>query len=449
MGSLAARERGKVAAWEIWNEPDEKDFWHGQVGAAQYAPLLDRQRHTAIHEADPSALVLAGASTGNDYPFVEGLYAAGAGGSFDGVAVHTDTACLVTPPDSYYREADGRVGRFSFLGFREVHNVLERNGNGDRPIIMTELGWSATKTRCSRGASAGKKAAGVTEAQQAAYLKLAYRCLSFYPYVRAALWFTLTDTSAADTEFSRYGLQRADGSRRPAYDALSAVGHGNVGNDSCGDFTAPSLDVISPATDAVYDRSLSVEAVANDDSSQLGRISFYANDKKIRSFTGDALHNGRPVGIDWMGARDCPTAPSRSGSRRSTPSGTRRTVRSTSGASTRRRCPRSARREAPARRQGTEAQGPRPGRRAGAAFLPGGKVVIEWQLQAQGPLGHAAQAQQERQPPVRLLAASAQARPLARDRPLQGRTAVHGGAVPPRHLQRSLSRRPVPRARRA
>ena len=129
--------------------------------------------------------MLAGASTGNDYPFVEGLYDAGAGGSFDGVAVHTDTACLVTPPDSYYREADGRVGRFSFLGFREVHDVLEQHGDGDRPIIMTELGWSATKTRCSRGASAGKKAAGVTEAQQAAYLKLAYRCLSFYPYVRA------------------------------------------------------------------------------------------------------------------------------------------------------------------------------------------------------------------------------------------------------------------------
>ena len=32
MDSLAARTRGRVAAWEIWNEPDEKDFWHGPVG---------------------------------------------------------------------------------------------------------------------------------------------------------------------------------------------------------------------------------------------------------------------------------------------------------------------------------------------------------------------------------------------------------------------------------
>ena len=384
MGSLAARERGKVAAWEIWNEPDEKDFWHGQVGAAQYAPLLTAA-HTAIHEADPAALVLAGASTGNDYPFVEGLYAAGAGGSFDGVAVHTDTACLVTPPDSYYREADGRVGRFSFLGFREVHNVLEQNGNGDRPIMMTELGWSVTKTRCSRGASAGKKAAGVTEAEQAAYLKLAYRCLSFYPYVRAALWFTLTDTSAADTELTRYGLQRADGSRRPAFDALAAVGHGNVGTDSCGDFTAPSLDVISPATDAVYDRSLSVEAVASDDSSQLGRISFYANDRKIRSFTGDALHNGRPVGIDWMGARDLPYGPVKVRVEALDAFGntTNREV------DVRRVDPASMPTQRPVVKLRLTGRGLRRKVRgqvtaAGAAFLPGGKVVIEWQYKRKG-----------------------------------------------------------------
>ncbi len=151
--------------------------------------------HNAVAAADPQALVLAAASTGNDYPFVEGLYAAGAGDAFDGVAVHTDTACSVASPDSYYRE-NGRVGRFSFLGFREVHAVLAEHGHGERPILMTELGWSATSTRCARGMWAGKKAAGVSEAQQASFLKLAYHCLNYYPYVRAALWFTLRDVGA-------------------------------------------------------------------------------------------------------------------------------------------------------------------------------------------------------------------------------------------------------------
>ena len=82
---------------------------------------------------------------------------------------------------------------------------------------MTELGWSTTKTRCSRGASAGKKAAGVTEAQQAAYLKLAYHCLSYYPYVKAALWFSLRDTSSTDSELHAlrpHALRRLPQARR-------------------------------------------------------------------------------------------------------------------------------------------------------------------------------------------------------------------------------------------
>ena len=78
---------------------------------------------------------------------------------------------------------------------------------------------------------------------------------------------------------------------------------------------------------------------------------------------------------------------------------------------------------------------------AGAAFLPGGKVVIEWQYKRKGHWVTLHKRSKNANRPVRLLAASAQARPLARDRPLQGRPAVHGGAVPARQLQRPLSRR--------
>ena len=231
MGSLAARERGKVAAWEIWNEPDEKDFWHGQVGAAQYAAAPDRRAHRDPR-GRPVGLVLAGASTGNDYPFVEGLYAAGAGGSFDGVAVaHRHRLPRRRRPTHYYREADGRVGRFSFLGFREVHNVLEQNGNGDRPIIHDRarlVGDEDALLTRRLGRQEGRRRHARPSRPPTSSSPTAASAST--RYVRAALWFTLTDTSAADTEFSRYGLQRADGSRRPAYDALSAVGHGEAGH---------------------------------------------------------------------------------------------------------------------------------------------------------------------------------------------------------------------------
>ena len=306
LGAMSARYSGRIAAWEIWNEPDDQQFWHAPVSAAAYAPML-RSAHKAIKDADPATLVLAAASTGNNYPFLEDLYAAGAGDSFDGVASHTDTACLITSPDQYYRE-NGRVGRFSFLGFRETHAVLASHGHGDRPIFLTEIGWSATKLPCERGASAGKKAAGVSEAQQAAYLKLAYRCLNLYPYVRAALWFSARDVTAHDTELGRYGLLRWDGSHRPAWDALASVARSGPGLGHCGDFTAPRVSVQAPTAGAVYDRSLKIRVAARDDQSRLGRITLYASGQKIRSFT-DGLRNDKAVEIEWMGARNLPYGP--------------------------------------------------------------------------------------------------------------------------------------------
>ncbi|CAB4938967.1 unannotated protein [freshwater metagenome] len=305
VGALAARYRGRVAAWEIWNEPDASEFWHRTVGAAAYAPLLIAA-HRAIEAQDPAALVLAAPSTGNDYPFLEGLYAAGAGADFDGVAVHTDTACGITSPDVYYREG-GRVGRFSFLGLREVHATLAAHGHGDRPIIITELGWSATSTVCARGVWAGTKAAGVTEANQAAFLRLAYRCLMDYPYVKAALWFNLRDNGAADTELHRYGLIRWDGTPRPSLDAFTDVSrNGAATAGACGDFTAPSLKVAAPLSGALYDRTLAIGASAVDAHSTLSRITFYANGTRIRSFTGTAARQTAVAQMTWFGARNLP-----------------------------------------------------------------------------------------------------------------------------------------------
>lgn len=309
MRALSARYRGLVTAWEIWNEPDGTEFWKGSApSAGAYVPLL-QAAFKGVRGGDPGAKVLAGPSTGNDYPFLEGIYAAGGKGSFDGVAAHTDTACLIKAPNDYYRADDGRLGQFSFLGFRETHDVMVANGDGDKPIIISELGWSATKTMCGRGMWAGQKAAGVTEAQQAANLKLAYRCLSFYPYVEAAIWFSAQDGGAADTELNRYGLLRFDGSKRPAYDALAAISrNGPPTTGDCGDFDPPAVKVLAPSAGTYFDQSLPISVSAKDAHSKLGRITFYANGKKIRSFT-EGLKNDKPVGLEWMGARELPYGP--------------------------------------------------------------------------------------------------------------------------------------------
>jgi hypothetical protein len=142
IGQLAARLRGQVAGYEVWNEPDDSIFWKDGPQPAAYAAML-KAAYKAVKDADPGAKVLVGGLVGNDYDFLGKLYANGAKGHFDAVAVHTDTACNTTDPDEYYREADGRIGRFSFTGYREVRQTMAAYGDV-KPIWMTELGWSTT-----------------------------------------------------------------------------------------------------------------------------------------------------------------------------------------------------------------------------------------------------------------------------------------------------------------
>jgi hypothetical protein len=298
---------GGAAAYEIWNEEDEGLFWAGTPDPAQYAGIV-RAAYPALKNADPSAKVLLGPLTGNNYGYLEQLYANGVAGSFDAVSVHTDTACLVDPPSSYYRE-NGNVARFTFLGFRTVHDVMAAHGDGAKPIWMTELGWTTATSTCARGMWAGQKAAGVSEAQQAANVKEAYHCLAGYPYVAAGLWFTLKDSSGEGDELDHYGLQRLDAAHKPSWDAFRSVAtQGDQQTGGCGDFDAPTLTLTSPGVNEQYVQVLTIGAVATDATS-VARITFQADGKEIRNFTGAAVGSGKAVTLDWQGAKNLAFGP--------------------------------------------------------------------------------------------------------------------------------------------
>jgi hypothetical protein len=299
VGTLAASLRGTVGAYEIWNEPDAETFWHAGIDVARYTALL-KAAYPAIKAADPAAKVIAGPTTGNNYAWVDGLYTNGAKGSFDAVAVHTDTACLDRGPDFFYRE-NGEIGQFSFLGYKTVHQVMASHGDGDTPIWMTELGCSSTNKTCARGRWAGQKPAGVGEANQAAYLKQAYHCLTFDPYVQVALWFNLQDLSATDDELNRYGLMRFDHSQKPSWGAFRDVAtNGDQLAGACGKFDGPQITVASPTDGAVYADGLFMKASASDP--DLHSIGFYVDGKKVTGFSGDKIAGGKPVSMLWHGA---------------------------------------------------------------------------------------------------------------------------------------------------
>lgn len=294
---------------EVWNEPDGGEFWKPAPDAPLYTTLLKATYAKVKSTAgDPAVRVYAGPTTGNNAAWIQQLYDNGAKGSFDGVAVHTDTACLVAPPDSFYRDQNNRLAQFTFLGYREVRQTMLANGD-DKPIAMSELGWTSTSggpTSCSRGTYAGQKPNGVTPAVQAANLTAAFGCLANDPYVETADWFQLSDTGTASSdEMGHYGLFDTAVNAKPALAAFTVLAAANGGPAlPCGDFTPPTIRVSRPAPNEQFVGKLDLKAAATDAGVGLGRISFFVDDSadEIRNFTS-GLANDLMVGLTpWQGS---------------------------------------------------------------------------------------------------------------------------------------------------
>ena len=308
MGGLAQRVPG-ADAWELWNEPDSPDFFRGAPDPARYAAML-RAAYPAIKAVQPGDAVVTGGLVANDMDFVAALYDHGAGGYFDAVGVHTDTACLIAGPGSYYRDERGRIGRYTFTGYREVHDVMERHGDGGKPIWLTEIGWSSHTTApgsCPIGASKGRKPLGVTEARQARFLTAAYRCAAADRFIGAVFWFGLQDIPHVG-HARGYGLYRRNGRAKPAARAFRRLARG-VRARRCGgriDQTPPTLRVVKPADGLRFAGKLDVDVRAADNRGGTGlrRIHLDADGRHVRSW-GTPRGRIRP----WWATRTWPPGP--------------------------------------------------------------------------------------------------------------------------------------------
>jgi len=203
--------RGRVGAWEIWNEPNDRSFWRSS--ARQYVRLL-RAAYPAIKAGDRNALVVFGGLMQNDDRFLARAYAAGAQGAFDVMATHPYQGNA--PP-----EAPDDGGEWWLLAHvPAIHQVMARWGDGRLPIWFTELGWSAHANQ--PGLPFWQL--GVTEEEQADYLVRGMNLIdSRYPYVEKAFWYKDAARPGENKLHSGYGLLGSDLSARPAYWALKTL----------------------------------------------------------------------------------------------------------------------------------------------------------------------------------------------------------------------------------
>jgi hypothetical protein len=117
-----------VAAYEIWNEPDNPAFWNPAPNAAAYAQLYAQARQ-AIRAVQPDAQVLVGGLT-NPRGFLPGMLAADPSlrGAIDGVAIHPY----------------GRTPLLVLRSVRDARLALNSLGLGSVPLWITELGWTTS-----------------------------------------------------------------------------------------------------------------------------------------------------------------------------------------------------------------------------------------------------------------------------------------------------------------
>jgi hypothetical protein len=183
-GDFLARLAAHYAArpgmvYEVWNEPNQRQFWDSPGGPdpAAYAALL-RAGYSGIKTASPSSVVLGGSIAFNDPAFLQGMYAAGASGAFDGLALHPYSGS--NPPDAVEDPSRSFVGAID-----QAQAILSAHGDGGKPIWVTEMGWSQ---------------GDISDEVRATYFRSAVNLVRARPNVAAFCAYTL-DQQGDDAQF--------------------------------------------------------------------------------------------------------------------------------------------------------------------------------------------------------------------------------------------------------
>ncbi len=226
-------------SWQVWNEVNGGAEWPNPT-PADYAGFLVKVSQT-IKTTDPQATVLMsgldefpGEPTGMSLTdFLAGLYQQpGFASSFDVAAVHayaTDPAAAVHVLD-------------------EARRIMLENGDGSRPLWVTEMSWA------SGGPAHPFTVSALT---QNAYLRQAWGqmlgCRARWN-LDHVLWFALQDASPQALGLADYwgvhnGLLDILGVPKPAYASfLEFLGPNPPGTDVCALPGGNTLDITDPDT---------------------------------------------------------------------------------------------------------------------------------------------------------------------------------------------------------
>ena len=220
IGAVAARYKGRIAAYEVWNEPTTTMFWD-PVSPEVYTDLV-KASYAAVKAADCHALVIAGSVVaGPTYPdgsaispveFVQRMYAAGAKGHFDAISYHP-YQYLTSFPNSHQDGLEYPIQQLDMM-----RAIMVANGDQDLKIWVSEYGQPTTTVKIS-----GQDTV-LDEARQAQHIGDLVRTWQGIDYAGPVFIYETRDADTdGDSVEDHFGLFHDDGTAKPAAGVLASL----------------------------------------------------------------------------------------------------------------------------------------------------------------------------------------------------------------------------------
>jgi hypothetical protein len=203
-----------VNAFEIWNEPNNQQFWTPSPSVANYTSLL-KDSYTSINSVDPSATVVTGglspaADDGTNIApvtFLQGIYDNGGKGSFDAVGMHP--YCNPDLPGA----PDAWSAWYQMYGTpTNLRSVMTAHGDGAKKIWGTEFGAPTSG------------ATGVNQAFQAQTVTRAYQLWSTYSWAGPLFFYQGRDNgNDLGDRYDNYGFATTNFNPKPSFFAFQSA----------------------------------------------------------------------------------------------------------------------------------------------------------------------------------------------------------------------------------
>jgi murein DD-endopeptidase MepM/ murein hydrolase activator NlpD len=241
VGTLAARYRGRVGAYEIWQEQNMSYAWggSGRIDAKGYVDVL-QAAYEAIKAADPQAQVISGGLLNTpdltlDSHFVSverylaEMYDAGLAGACDAVGAHLPTYNL--PPDADWERYEDpsalfrapfepRDAMWSFLGTAEAYRRVMAARGDTLPVWITEFGWAVSDDPPKYWEFAGDN----TPQEQAEFTLRAFEMAREWGWVEAMfLWNLNVSVVAPGSEKAMWSIVGPEWERTATFEALAEM----------------------------------------------------------------------------------------------------------------------------------------------------------------------------------------------------------------------------------